>query len=207
MATAPALSTPNPRAAVPTGTVARRHARAAALGSIDGLGWGWLASLRSGWTRRLHRALAVLVACSLALFQAESLIADVCDGDATPAERVALARPLSDLPVGADEASATQHGEAAGNDVVRSAARLASRGARSRVDVVSAAPTSPEQSGGAVPVHAVHTCHCVHTHAGVLPRLDAVYVTVVATTTGVPALRSLAPPSVTRQPRLRPPLA
>lgn len=132
--------------------------------------------MRHGWLRTAYRAVAALVLCSLAAFQLEALIADVCDGDATPAQLAAFKGAASDLPRDAI-ALATTH-----------------------------APASPE-APASVPTHGAHACHCVHAHGGVLPRLETVAVATVPTIRTVPHARDLAPPSVTREPRLRPPLA
>lgn len=126
---------------------------------------GWLRRLRAGWLRGAYRAVAVLVLCSLSAFQLEALIADVCDGDATPAELAAFERPAP------------------------------------------TAPDTPVTPGTVPPASHAHVCHCVHAHGGVLPRLETVVVATVASATAMPVPRHVEPPSPTREPRLRPPLA
>jgi hypothetical protein len=132
----------------------------------------------------VYRAVAVLVLCSLAAFQLESLIADICDGDATPAQLAAFEGSASDLPPNAVEIAA----------------------ARSSLAAVNRAPTE-RPAPAPLPTHSAHACHCVHAHGGVLPRVESVEVTTVAVHAARPSMRDLAPPSVTREPRLRPALA
>jgi len=139
--------------------------------------------MRRGCLRGAYRAIAALVLCSLAAFQLEALIADVCDGDATPAQLAAFAGPASDL---APDAAAT------------AAATAAAVAAARASDPVPPAP---------LPAHGAHVCHCIHAHGGVLPRLETVVVPTVAIAIGIPSGRHLAPRSITTEPRLRPPLA
>lgn len=123
---------------------------------------GWMRLVRRGWLRGAYRAVATLVLCSLAAFQLEALIADVCDGDATAVELAAFGRP---------------------------------------------APEAPDEPGAVPPASHAHVCHCVHAHGGVLPRVETVGVVTVASASAMPVVRHLAPPSVTPEPLLRPPLA
>jgi hypothetical protein len=145
---------------------------------------------RRSLLRRVHRCVAVVVALCLALFQLEALIADVCDGDATPAELAALVGPASDLP----------------RDAVQVAvARAAAIATHAAPDVVA---SQGEAGGVGSPVsRPAHTCHCVHAHGGVLPRLDPVEVHVVDVATVPPIGRPLAASDVARAPLSRPPLA
>ena len=149
----------------------------------------------------MYRALAVLVLCSLAAFQLESLIADICDGDATPAQLAAFEGSVSDLPPNAAAIAAARGSRAAVN------AAPAER--TDGVDALTRAPgADTERSAPAsLPTHSAHACHCVHAHGGVLPHVDTVEVMIVAVRAARPSTRDLAPPSVTREPRLRPPLA
>jgi hypothetical protein len=142
--------------------------------------------------RRVHRGLAAAVALCLALFQLEALIADVCDGGATPAEVAALVGSASDLPRDAVQRAAAQ---AVARTAAPTAEPVAIRGGAD-------GPDAPPPSG-----HPAHTCHCVHAHGGVLPRLDPVEEHVVDVATVPPLGRPLAAYDVARVPLPRPPLA
>ena len=160
--------------------------------------------MRRGWLRSVYRALAVVVLCSLTAFQLESLIADICDGDATPAQLAAFGGSASDLPPNATEVAAARVGLAA----VPAAAGAALAERVGTTDALTRAPGADTELPvpAPLPTHSAHACHCVHAHSGVLPRLETVEITTVAVSRAVPSARDFAPPSVSREPRLRPPL-
>ena len=181
------------------GTVAGvGSARAGPQAGYDGPAGLWTRPRRSV-LRRVHRGIAVVVAFCLAMFQLEALIADVCDGDATPAEVAALVGAASDLPRDAVQVATAR---AVARAAVAQTASAAPEVAVSRAGLGAGVPGSPTPLG-----HPAHTCHCVHAHGGVLPRLDTVEVHVVDVATVPPLGHPLAASDVARVPLSRPPLA
>ena len=134
----------------------------------------------------VRRAVALVLTLCLGLFQAESLIADVCDGDASPTELVAFAGAASDLRPDSPHALA------------------ASRPATSSDAAVISAPAT--DLGGASG-HAAHACHCVHAHgSGVLQATPPAprHATTAHVARGV---SERTPPSASLEQHLRPPVA
>ena len=120
----------------------------------------------------------------LGFFSVEALVADVHDGDASAAE---LQR----------------------DDASHSGAHLADAGA----DDEAGPATKPDDAGDGSngddgkPVHTQHVCHCVHAHGAVDMARDAAAAPAVpdASAPAVPPVRM--PPSLEREPQLRPPIA
>ena len=122
----------------------------------------------------------------LALFTAEAQVADVHDGDATAVE---LQRD------GASHGDAhVAHAGATGPDEGRHAAARENAGG------------DPGSNEGR-PVHTQHVCHCVHAHGAVDAARDASTAPYVPDASS-PAVRVVRmPPSLEREPQLRPPIA
>ena len=70
----------------------------------------------------------------------------------------------------------------------------------------SSAPDRSSESGGSVPAHAVHVCHCAHAHAGSLRAADSSDDSSVSPQQ-VDGESVPTPMSTTPEPRLRPPVA
>ena len=122
----------------------------------------------------------------LAAFSVEALVADVHDGDATAAE---LQRD------GASHAGA--HAAGAGAAL------------RNDAGLVAAHHDAGDESTGTDgrPVHAQHVCHCVHAHGVVDTARDGSDAPEVPDASA-PAVRPVRmPPSLEREPQLRPPIA
>lgn len=144
--------------------------------------------LRAWRARPFRRVAALLLALFLTVFQVESLIADVCDGDASPAERAAFAGPKSDLPPPEVVAAAK-------------APRSADEAAAGAVSKVPANdPLDFPVSG-----HPVHACHCVHAHSGVLSLGAVIPVAPAPVPVAVRAVSERTPPSATLERPPRPP--
>lgn len=138
---------------------------------------------RRGRRGIVRRIAALVVLLSLTLFQAEWLVADVCDGDASAAELQAFAGAASDLSATATVGVPGARGENA------LAGIAADRGDRD-------APS---------PGHTTHACHCVHAHAGVLSRIAAVTPVAVIPPSTVVGISERTPASIAPARRDRPP--
>jgi hypothetical protein len=115
-------------------------------------------SIRLPITRRL---LSLLLLTFFGFFTAETIIADSCDGDASPG-----ALSISD----------------------------------------STAPDRSPESGGSLPTHSMHVCHCSHAHAGSIGIVRALEELVVRP--GSLSGQSLRTPrTAPPQPPIRPPVA
>lgn len=137
----------------------------------------------------MRRLAAVVLASSLGLFQAEALIADVCDGDASPAEIAALTGAASDLPrqEAPDAPRVTTERVATTPTITAAGIEGANRG----------------PAGG----HPVHTCHCVHAHTAVVALASTQAATPLAPASAVVGVSERTPPSAPHELRDRPPLA
>lgn len=134
--------------------------------------------------RSYRRATAVMLALAFFGFSAETLIADVHDGDA-PASEVAK--------FGAEHA----HG---GPDHAPSLAPIdadADHGA----PTPPATPDAPERDG-----HTYHSCHCAHAHGGAPPTHAPVAADLYEPSALI-AESDRAPASAALEPGLRPPIA
>lgn len=134
----------------------------------------------------LRRFTALLLVLCLALFPVEAQVADVHDGDATAAE---LRR---------DEAS---HG----------GAHVGHAGATRRAEAGQAAAhddAGDESTGDdGQPLHTQHACHCVHAHGAVDAARDASNAADLPRASAPTARSVRMPPSLEREPQLRPPIA
>lgn len=104
----------------------------------------------------LRRLVALTLCFAFACFSLEAVIADVCDGDAAPAE---VARVATDRWLHAPAADAAARGEL----VQVSSSEIGS-------DESTAPGTTPTADHGA------HVCHCGHTHAPVAGEQTALLV-------------------------------
>lgn len=133
---------------------------------------------RSTFAPTLRRLLAVLLGLCVSVAFAEPVLADSCDGDA----------PATAIGLHAGEIAARA------GDVTPQPAALGASGEET------------SQSKGA-PEHAVHLCHCAHTHGSTLTPRVAVPDRLVIVSVAPTAHGDRLPPSVTGEPQLRPPLA
>ena len=134
----------------------------------------------------LRRFTALLLMLCLALFSVEALVADVHDGDATAAE---LQRD------GASHGGAhVAHAGTTGRDEAAQAA------------VHDDAGGQPTRDDGR-PVHTQHVCHCVHAHGAVDTAREASDVPALPDASAPVARPMRMPPSLEREPQLRPPIA
>lgn len=124
-----------------------------------------------------------------ALFSGEALVADVHDGDASAAELLEEGGVHAGTPLSAGVAPGAPSSE---SPTVRVA----------NGDGAPAGERLPSQ-----PVHSQHACHCVHTHGGADAGARPVN-RPVSIHLGAPLADAMRmPPSVAREPQLRPPIA
>ena len=133
----------------------------------------------------LRRFTALLLMLCLGFFSVEALVADVHDGDASAAE---LQRD------GASHGGAHVADAGTADDEAGPAAKPDDAGDGSNGD-------------DGKPVHTQHVCHCVHAHGAVDMARDAAAAPEVPDASA-PAVRPVRmPPSLEREPQLRPPIA
>jgi hypothetical protein len=154
----------------------------------------------------LRRSIALLLMLCLAFYSAEALVADVHDGDATAAELERDAGLHGRRHAGQPDASGSSESEASAQRASGEAPTDASdTSAHVRLSGASGGHESAPQP--LQPTHSQHACHCIHAHGFVeasLPRADASELLQPdAPTTHLVRM----PPSVGREPQLRPPIA
>lgn len=135
----------------------------------------------------LRRFTALLLMLCLAFFSGEALVADVHDGDATAAEL---------------QQDGASHG----------GAHVAHAGTAGRDEAAQAAAVHAEDGGRSTrddgrPVHTQHVCHCVHAHGAVDTAREASDVPALPDASAQVARPVRMPPSLEREPQLRPPIA
>lgn len=136
----------------------------------------------------IRRCTAFLLMLCLAFYSGESLVADVHDGDAAPAELL-----VSDAAHGMSHASASA---AAASVPIGEVALLQN----------ATGHTDTGDQSNPQPAHAQHACHCSHAHGFVdaTPRQDAA---LALSDLSAPAAHHVRmPPSLEREPQLRPPI-
>ena len=131
----------------------------------------------------LRRCTAILLMLCFASFSGEALVADVHDGDATAEE---LQRD--------DDAHGGRHAATLGGDV----------------NSAVAAVTDDEANGDRTPgkpVHTQHACHCVHAHGAADAGSPSGGMGDLSNSSAPTTRAMRMPPSLEREPRLRPPIA
>lgn len=137
----------------------------------------------------LRRCTALALILCFALFSGEALVADVHDGDASAAELL------------------EEGGAHVGTHLSAGIAPGVPSSEPTTVRVANADGSPSGERSPSQPVHSQHACHCVHAHGGVdaAPRPANC---AVSTHLGAPLADAMRmPPSLAREPQLRPPIA
>lgn len=132
----------------------------------------------------IRRCISFILLLCLTLYGGESLVADVHDGDATAEEL---------------------RTEGRSHDVIHFAAQSEAGAATN--DGSRSGGSSPDAPLPGQPVHAQHACHCVHAHGFVAPTPSPSGALEVSDLTAPASHPVRMPPSLEREPQLRPPIA
>ena len=131
----------------------------------------------------------------LAVYTGESLVADVHDGDATAAEL---------LVAGAHDAA--RHAQTASADLAESGTAALHHDTETLTVGDGGQDGHSGDTSPGSPVHTQHACHCAHAHGFVdaAPRPDEAIALSDLTAPAAQPVRM--PPSLEREPQLRPPI-